>query len=249
MIPAVLDASARQHSGGPLPVRGRGSDRTNRPGRAEVAEVDQQIAELVERSTHELRLAWRQLHRTEPPQGFSRDLLIRALAHQLQERTRGGASRALRRGLQRLTGEWEKDSCLSIPASSRRSARIRQRKGDFAVQRLDQSTRSKLSAPAHIPLDFPGEASVAVHVAGPSHGRRPAWPQAPGLRWCKHRDRRDADPEERRLWPISKPASEQRTPEGPTPAWRTSPLTKAPANRGGAHRGRRRSRRRAIQPW
>ena len=109
MKPAVPDASARRHSGGPLPVRGRGGNRANRPGRAEVAEVDQQIAELVDRSTHELRLAWRQWHRTEPPQGLSRDLLIRALAHQLQERTQGGASRALRRRLHRLTGELEKD--------------------------------------------------------------------------------------------------------------------------------------------
>jgi hypothetical protein len=108
MTPAIPDASARQHSGGPLPMRGRGGNRTNRPGRAEVAEVDQQIAELVDRSTHELRLAWRQWHRTEPPQGLSRDLLIRALAHQLQERTQGRASRALRRRLHRLTGELEK---------------------------------------------------------------------------------------------------------------------------------------------
>ena len=112
MIPAVHDASARQHPGGPLPARARGGDRTNRPGRAE---VDQQIAELVDRSTHELRLAWRQLHRTAPPQGLSRDLLIRALAHQLQQQTQGGASRALRRRLHRLTGEWEKDAASFDP--------------------------------------------------------------------------------------------------------------------------------------
>ena len=70
-----------------------------------MAEVDGQIAELLHRSTHELRLAWRQLHRTEPPQGLSRDLLIRALAHQLQEQSYGGTGRALRRRLQALTGE------------------------------------------------------------------------------------------------------------------------------------------------
>jgi hypothetical protein len=43
-----------------------------------MAEVDGQIAELAHRSTDELRFAWRQLHRVEPPQGLSRDLLIRA---------------------------------------------------------------------------------------------------------------------------------------------------------------------------
>ena len=92
------------------PVPGRGGNRTNRPGNADVAEVDRQIAELVDRSTHELRLAWRQLYCTGPPRGLSRDLLIRALANQLQERTHGGASRALRRRLQTLTGEFERGS-------------------------------------------------------------------------------------------------------------------------------------------
>ena len=92
------------------PVPGRGGNRTNRPGNANVPEVDRQIAELVDRSTHELRLAWRQLYCTGPPRGLSRDLLIRALANQLQERTHGGASRALRRRLQTLTGEFERGS-------------------------------------------------------------------------------------------------------------------------------------------
>ena len=113
MTPAVPDASARRHSGGPLPVRGRGGNRANRPGRAEVADVDQQIAELVDRSTHELRLAWRQWHRTEPPQGLSRDLLIRALVHQLQEQSYGRTGRALQRRLQTLTGEREKRGASS----------------------------------------------------------------------------------------------------------------------------------------
>ena len=110
MKPSIDLASARQHAGGPPPVRGRGGNRTNRPGRADLAEVDRRIAELVDRSTQELRLAWRQLHRTGPPQGLSRDLLIRALATQLQEQTHGGASQVLRRRLQTLAGEFEKGS-------------------------------------------------------------------------------------------------------------------------------------------
>ena len=97
------------------PVPGRGSNRTNRPGNANVAEVDRQIAELVDRSTHELRLAWRQLYCTGPPRGLSRDLLIRALANQLQERTHGGASRAMRRRLQTLAGEFERGGASFDP--------------------------------------------------------------------------------------------------------------------------------------
>ena len=116
MKPSIDLASARQHAGGPPPVRGRGGNRTNRPGRADLAEVDLQIAELVDRSTQELRLAWRQLHRTGPPQGLSRDLLIRALATQLQEQTHGGASQVLRRRLQTLAGELEKGALSFHPS-------------------------------------------------------------------------------------------------------------------------------------
>jgi hypothetical protein len=47
---------------------------------------------LLDRSTQELRRAWRQLHRTGPPLGLSRDLLIRALAYQLQERAHGASA-------------------------------------------------------------------------------------------------------------------------------------------------------------
>jgi hypothetical protein len=81
-----------------------------------MAEVDGQIAELAQRPTHELRLAWRQLHRVAPPQGLSRDLLIRGLAHQLQEQSYGRTGRALRRRLQTLTAEREKRGASFDPA-------------------------------------------------------------------------------------------------------------------------------------
>jgi len=115
MTPPTQDATARQHSGEPSPIPCRGGDRTSGAGSADITEVDRQIAELLDRSTQELRLAWRQLHRTGPPQGLSRDLLIRALAHELQERAAGGASRALRRRLQTLAGEFEKRSASFDP--------------------------------------------------------------------------------------------------------------------------------------
>ena len=97
------------------PVPGRGGNRTNRPGNADVAEMDRQIAVLVDRSTHELRLAWRQLYCTEPPLGLSRDLLIRALANQLQEQSYDGVSRALRRRLQSLAGATDKATMAVDP--------------------------------------------------------------------------------------------------------------------------------------
>ena len=55
--------------------------------------------------------------------------------------------------------------------------------------------RRKNSRSRHIPLDFTAKASIAVGVDGLLLSRRPAWPQPPGLWWCKHRDRRGAEME------------------------------------------------------
>jgi Protein of unknown function (DUF2924) len=106
--PAIYDASARQHSGEPSPAGHRNGSRHDRPHRADTIEVERQIAGLANRSTPDLRVAWRQLHRTGPPLGLSRDLLIRGLAHQLQEQSYGGVSRTLRRRLQSLAGASDK---------------------------------------------------------------------------------------------------------------------------------------------
>jgi len=115
MTPPTDDASARQRSGGPSSgLAGRGHA-NERPRGADNAEVDRQIAELGDRSTDELRIAWRQFHRAEPPHGLSRDLMIRGLANQLQERADGGLSRALQRRLQLLTGEFEKGARSFLP--------------------------------------------------------------------------------------------------------------------------------------
>src|SRR2546423_9908149 len=102
MKPPIDDASARQHSGGPSPVCGRGGNRNDRARKPGLVEVEAELAGLLDRSTQELRLVWRQLHRAGPPVGLSRDLLIRALAYQLQERTHGGPGAPLRRRPQSL---------------------------------------------------------------------------------------------------------------------------------------------------
>ena len=116
MKPPRHHTLARQHSGGPSSIPGRSGNPKLDPRVGVMAEVDSQIAELLHRSTHDLRLAWRQLHRVEPPQGLSRDLLIRALVHQLQEQSHGRTGRALQRRLQILTGEREKRGASFDPA-------------------------------------------------------------------------------------------------------------------------------------
>jgi hypothetical protein len=117
MTPAIPDASARQHAGGPSPVPGRGGNRNGRARKPDLSDIAAEIAGLFDRSTQELRLAWRKLHRTEPPLDVSRDLLIRALAHHLQEHAHGGASVALRRRLQTLAGASERGACSFDPGT------------------------------------------------------------------------------------------------------------------------------------
>ena len=108
MRPAIRNASARQHSGGPSPVAGRGGNRNERARKLGLSEIEDEIAGLPDRSTAELRLAWREFHHAGPPLGLSRDLLIRVLAYELQEHAHGGPSLALRRRLQSLAGASEK---------------------------------------------------------------------------------------------------------------------------------------------
>jgi len=61
----------------------------------------------MDRRTHTLELGCRTLSGAVKP--FRKGHGSSLTAHQLQERTQGGASRALRRRLHRLTGELEKD--------------------------------------------------------------------------------------------------------------------------------------------
>jgi Protein of unknown function (DUF2924) len=111
---AIHDASARQHSGEPLSVIGQAGDPSNGRQCSEMA-TQSEIAELADKATQELRLAWCKLYRKEPPVGLSRDLMIRALANKLQERAYGGFSPSMKRRLNTLAGEFEKGSLSFDP--------------------------------------------------------------------------------------------------------------------------------------
>jgi DUF2924 family protein len=108
MRPVIHDASARQQTGGPSPVPGRSGNRNGRARRPGLSDIEVEIAGLLDRSIQELRLAWRQVHGTEPPAGVSRDLMIRTLAYNLQERAHDRPSAALRRRLQTLAAARER---------------------------------------------------------------------------------------------------------------------------------------------
>ena len=109
------DALALQYTGGSSPVLRRGGNRNDRARKPHVSDVEAKIAALLDRSIQELRLAWRKFHRTEPPFGMSRDLLIRALAYELQQRSHGSPNLALRRRLQTLAGASEKGALSFEP--------------------------------------------------------------------------------------------------------------------------------------
>ena len=108
MRPPVHATSARQHSGEPSRVPGRGSDRNDRLRGPDLSDLECEIAGLIGQSTQELRRAWRTLHHTGPPLGLSRDLIIRGLADKLQQRAQGGPTRAVQRRLRILAGEFER---------------------------------------------------------------------------------------------------------------------------------------------
>ena len=60
-------------------------------------DVAKALVRLSEVTIFELRGEWRRLHRMPPPMRLSRDLLIRGIIYQLQERAYGGLSKAIAR--------------------------------------------------------------------------------------------------------------------------------------------------------
>jgi hypothetical protein len=69
------------------------------------ADVEDAIAALAKLDHAALKERWRALQGTDPPKRLSRQLLLRALAHVVQERAFGGLSPAIRQRLQRLGEE------------------------------------------------------------------------------------------------------------------------------------------------
>jgi len=70
--------------------------------------LENEIGSLAGLPTHELRIAWRRLCRTQPPRCMPRDLMIRALAYRMQERAHGGLAPAMKRKLRSLVAEIER---------------------------------------------------------------------------------------------------------------------------------------------
>ncbi len=96
MQSAEIEDRAREGSGEPPASDG------------DVLDIGTAFAALEARNIQELRSEWRKLYRVEPPRRLSRDLLLRAIAHRIQERLYGGLGLATRRRLNALALELEK---------------------------------------------------------------------------------------------------------------------------------------------
>src|SRR6202023_1925062 len=68
-------------------------------------DVAKALVRLSEVTIFELRGEWRRLHRMPPPMRLSRDLLIRGIIYQLQERAYGGLSKAAVRKLEQAAAD------------------------------------------------------------------------------------------------------------------------------------------------
>ena len=77
-------------------------------------ETSPRIALLNELTAQQLRDEWRRLHRGQPPR-LSRDLLIRTIAHRMQELACGGLSKATQRKLAVLSKELKLKGAVVVP--------------------------------------------------------------------------------------------------------------------------------------
>jgi hypothetical protein len=97
--PGNLRSEARQRSGGPCPY-----DARRRPvgPRTDTGEIEARLAGLEALTIRDLRREWLNIYQAEPPSRLSRDLLVCAIAHDIQQRVHGGLRPATQRRLRAL---------------------------------------------------------------------------------------------------------------------------------------------------
>ena len=80
-----------------------------------IKSILEKLNELETLTSVQLRSRWREVFRAPAPKHISRDLLLRALTHHVQEQTEGGLSRSARRRLDQLANPERKDSVALKP--------------------------------------------------------------------------------------------------------------------------------------
>ena len=92
--------TARRETGGPFRREGLA---VGSPG--EGSDIETRIIGLEALTTADLQIEWRRLYRAMPPTRLSRDLLIRGVAHRVQEQAHGGLSLSTKRRLRSLSDD------------------------------------------------------------------------------------------------------------------------------------------------
>src|SRR6266446_6465442 len=104
---AIHDASARQESGEPSSSIGRAANRQN-------AVSKEALSRLPKLDIGELRQQWRGLYKMEASRHLSRELLVRAVAHRMQEVALGGLRPEPRRQLRQIAQELKHAGAATI---------------------------------------------------------------------------------------------------------------------------------------
>jgi hypothetical protein len=108
MSPAIHDASARQKSDEPSSSIGRAADRH--------VVNEEALSRLLTLDIGDLRQQWRSLYKTQAPRHFSRELLVRAVAHRMQELARGGLRPEPQRQLRRIAQQFKETGAATVRA-------------------------------------------------------------------------------------------------------------------------------------
>ena len=100
MMPVPRYEKACRETGGPFR---RADLAAGSPG--EGTDIEGRIIALEALTTADLQIEWRRFYRTMPPTRLSRDLLIRGVAHRVQEQAHGGLSLSTKRRLRSLSDD------------------------------------------------------------------------------------------------------------------------------------------------
>ena len=105
----IHDAAARQKSGEPSSRIGQSTNRRN-------AVSKEALSRLPSLDIGELRRQWRGLYKTQAPPNLSRELLVRAVAHRMQELALGGLRPEPQRQLLRIAQQFKQTGEATIRA-------------------------------------------------------------------------------------------------------------------------------------
>ena len=106
---AIHDAPARQKSGEPSSPIGQAANRRN-------AVSKEALSRLPTLDIAELRQQWRGFYKTRAPPNLSRELLVRAVAHRMQELAVGSLRAEPRRRLLRIAQQFKQTGEATIRA-------------------------------------------------------------------------------------------------------------------------------------